>query len=100
MKLNKHYNWQLREAGWKQAEISEYTPEQLKKKDFVKNYLSPVVEKSDSGWAGVEYRIMENDVGAKEEFLFYISYTGELSCGICVTADSKTAIVIDCFDSI
>lgn len=100
MKLAKYSYTKLRSEGWEMIERYAYKENQLERNYFITKYISPLVEKSDSKWAGVEYRIMKNIHGTKEEFLFYVSRIGELCYAICITADTKTAIVQNCFDNI
>lgn len=100
MKLAKYSYTKLRSDGWTMIERYAYNENQLERSFFITKYISPLVEKSDSGWARVEYRIMKNIHGAKEEFLFYVRQSGELCYAICITADTKIAIIQDCFDNI
>lgn len=96
MKQTTHYPHEFEEKGFKELLLNEMSECQLEKSVFVERYLSPAVKNSDSGWYGVEYVSYTNG----EEFIFFIDYSNNLSRGICVTANSKTAIATAVFDNI
>ena len=96
MKQNKIYPHDLEERGFKELPIREMSECQLAKSTFVEKYVSPTVKHANSGWAGTEYVVYSNG----EEYVFFLDGNHDRCCGICVTADSKQAIVADVFDNI
>lgn len=59
------------------------------KKEFVEKYLQPMIKEADSRIESVTYRKSEYDE------LVDVEYKGGFSFFVCVTADSKEAIVKD-----
>lgn len=59
------------------------------KKEFVEKYLQPMIKQADSRIELVTYRKSEYDE------LVDVEYRGGFSFCVCVTADSKEAIVKD-----
>lgn len=59
------------------------------KKEFVEKYLQPMIKEADSTVKAVTYRKSEYNE------LVDVEYIGGFSFCICVTADSKQAIVKD-----
>ena len=59
------------------------------KKEFVEKYLQPMIKQADSTVKSVKYR----KTGYDE--IVDVEYIGGLSFCVCVTADSKQAIVKD-----
>ena len=59
------------------------------KKEFVENYLQPVIKQADSTIKSVTYRKSGFDE------IVDVEYIGGFSFCVCVTADSKQAIVKD-----
>lgn len=59
------------------------------KKEFVENYLQPMIKEADSTVNSVTYRKSAFDE------IVDVEYIGGLSFCVCVTADSKRAIVKD-----
>lgn len=59
------------------------------KKEFVEKYLQPMIKEADSTVKAVTYRKLAFDE------IVDIEYIGGLSYCVCVTADSKQAIVKD-----
>lgn len=59
------------------------------KKEFVEQYLQPMIKEADSRIESVTYRKSEYDE------LVDVEYLGGVSFCVCVTADSKQAIVKD-----
>lgn len=59
------------------------------KKEFVEKYLQPMIKEADSTVKAVTYRKSGYDE------LVDVEYIGGLSFCVCVTADSKQAIVKD-----
>lgn len=59
------------------------------KKEFVENYLQPMIKEADSTVNSVTYRKSAFDE------IVDVEYIGGLICCVCVTADSKQAIVKD-----
>ena len=96
MKQNKIYPHELEEKGFKELPLNEMSECQLAKGAFVERYLSPTVKHANSGWKGVEYAVYGNG----EEYVFFLDDNHDRCRGVCVTADSKLAIVIDVFDNI
>nr|DAR47574.1 MAG TPA: hypothetical protein [Caudoviricetes sp.] len=96
MKQNKIYPHDLEERGFKELPFCEMSECQLAKGAFVERYLSPTVKHANSGWGGVEYAVYSNG----EEYIFFLDDNHDRCRGVCVTADSKLAIVIDVFDNI
>lgn len=60
------------------------------KKEFVEKYLQPMIKKADSTIKSVTYR-----KSAVFDEIVEVEYIGGLSFCVCVTADSKQAIVKD-----
>ena len=96
MKQTKVYPRELEERGFKELSFREISECQLAKSAFVEKYLSPTVKHANSGWKGVEYAVYSNG----EEYVFFLDDKYDRCGGICVTADSKQAIVTDVFDNI
>lgn len=96
MKQNKIYQHDLEEKGFKELHFREMSECQLSKSAFVERYVSPTVKHANSGWKGVEYTVYSNG----EEYVFFLDNNYDRCCGVCVTADSKQAIVTDVFDNI
>lgn len=59
------------------------------KKEFVEKYLQPMIKQADSRIESVTYRKSEYDE------LVDVEYISGFSFCVCVTADSKQAIVTD-----
>lgn len=96
MKQNKVYPHELDEKGFKELPFGKMSECQLAKRAFVERYFSPTVKHANSGWNGVEYAVYSNG----EEYIFFLDDNYDRCRGVCVTADSKLAIVIDVFDNI
>lgn len=96
MKQTKIYPRNLEERGLKELSICEMSECQLSKSVFVEKYVSLTVKHANSGWCGVEYAVYNNG----EEYVFFLDDNHDRCCGVCVTADSKRAIVTDVFDNI
>lgn len=96
MKQNKIYQHDLEEKGFKELHFREMSECQLLKSAFVERYVSPTVKHADSGWKGAEYAVYSNG----EEYVFFLDDNYDRCRGVCVTADSKQAIVTDVFDNI
>lgn len=96
MKQNKVYAYELEEKGYIRANWREMSECQLDKSAYVQMFLSPAVANSNSGWYGVDYVVYTNG----EEYVFFLDSLDRLSRGICVTANSKTAIATAVFDNI
>lgn len=96
MKQNKIYPHELEAKGYVRANWREMNECQLNKSAYVEMFLSPAVANSNSGWYGVNYVVYTNG----EEYVFFLDSLDRLSRGICVTANSKTAIATAVFDNI
>ncbi len=96
MKQNKIYPHDLEEKGFKEISLREMSECQLAKSSFVDRYVSLTVKHSDSGWKGTEYVVYSNG----EEYVFFLDNNYNRCRGICVTANSKTAIATAVFDNI
>lgn len=96
MKQNKVYAYELEEKGYVRANWREMSECQLDKSAYVQMFLSPAVANSNCGWYGVTYVVYTNG----EEYVFFLDSLDRLSRGICVTANSKTAIATAVFDNI
>lgn len=96
MKQTKIYPHDLEEKGFVRAMWHEINECQLEKSAYVEMFLSPAVANSNCGWYGVRYVAYTNG----EEYIFFLDSLDRLSRGICVTANSKTAIATAVFDNI
>ena len=96
MKQTKHYFDELAEKGYIRVAWAELTKCYREKREYVDQYLSPAVKNSDCGWYGVVYFVYTN----AEEYVFFVDSLGNLSRGVCVTANSKAAIATAVFDNI
>lgn len=96
MKQSKIYTHELEEKGFVRANWREMNKCQLDKSAYVEMFLSPAVINAKCGWYGVEYVVYTNG----EEYVFFLDSLDRLSRGICVTANSKTAIATAVFDNI
>lgn len=96
MKQTKIYPHNLEEKGYVRAKWGEMSEGYRNKSDYVDQWLSPAVRHVDCGWYGVRYVAYTN----REEYVFFIDSNDRLSRGICITANSKTAIATAVFDNI
>lgn len=96
MKQTITYPHILEEKGFVRANEKEMSKCKLDKGAYVQTFLSPAVINANCGWYGIEYVVYTNG----EEYVFFLDSLDRLSRGICVTANSKTAIATAVFDNI
>lgn len=65
---NYTYGWMIKNRGYVEMPVDEYSIEQLDMKEFIDS-MSPIVFASRCGWQGVRYEVMEHENGNVEEYM-------------------------------
>ena len=85
---NYTYGWVIRDKGFSELQITEYTAEQKDMMEFIKS-MSSIIKKAKCGWDGVRYEVMahKDGNGVAEYMVLYCNNGG--SRWINITANSK-----------
>lgn len=84
---NYTYGWRLKELGYVEVPVSEYTDRMLDMKEYI-DTLSEAVVKAKCGWDGVEYKVMKYIDDSYEKYMKLYTNTGG-SRWIPITGNSK-----------
>ena len=64
------YGYQIEERGLKEVDWRDWDNEEcLKKSAYVDKYLNPSVKAAHTGWDHIVYKIFENKMGGREEYI-------------------------------
>lgn len=80
----------LKELNWRDWGNDLY----FKKSQFVEQYLNPAIAPSNCGWDHIVYKIFENKMGGKEEYVLICPNRGDDNGAryINISANSLSAI--------
>lgn len=73
---NYTYGWAIRNNGYTEASVSEYTKEQVDMGMFI-NSMSTVIKDARCGWGGVRYEVMKHETGHTKEYMVLYCDGGE-----------------------
>lgn len=65
---NYTYGWLVKDKGYVEVPVEEYTLEQKDMKEFIDS-MSPIVFNARCGWHGVRYEVMEHERGDVVEYM-------------------------------
>ncbi len=71
---NYTYAWKVKQSGYEEIDVREYTGSQTEMKQFIDD-LSKIVWKAKCGWRGVHYKVVKNKEGYTKEYM--VLYTSE-----------------------
>lgn len=84
---NYTYDWVIRDRGYAELPVDEYTKEQSNMSKFIDS-MSTVIAEAKCGWSGVRYEVMKHERG--EEIEYMVLYcNGGGSRWINITGNSK-----------
>ena len=84
---NYTYGWALQDKGFVEVPENDYTDPQKDMKEYI-SLLSDVVVKARCGWDAVQYKVMENKFGNKEQYMV-LCVDGHGERYIPITGNSK-----------
>jgi hypothetical protein len=84
---NYTYGHVIKDKGYVELPVAEYTANQLDMKKFIESMSSVIVE-AKCGWSGVRYEVMKHKVGDVAEYMVLYCNKGG-SRWIPITANSK-----------
>lgn len=67
--LNYVWGYQIEERGLKEVDWRDWEEGCLHKSAYVDKYLNPSVQMANTGWDHIVYKILENKMGGKEEYV-------------------------------
>lgn len=73
---NYTYGWMLKDKGFVETSITEYTENQIDMNKFI-NSMSAVIKESKCGWDGVRYEVMKHEKGSIAEYMVLYCDGGE-----------------------
>lgn len=65
---NYTYGWMIKDRGFVEMPVDDYSIEQKDMKEFIDS-MSPIIFASRCGWHGVRYEVMEHENGSTEEYM-------------------------------
>ena len=65
---NYTYGWMIKDMGYKEVPVEEYTLEQMDMKKFIDS-MSAIIFDARCGWHGVRYEVMEHETFATKEYM-------------------------------
>ena len=95
MKASYKWGWQISQMGFFAMTPYHFTRDEIDKRNYVHEFLSPSVREAECGWYGLNYCVCDIDGENRTEFvLMYASKedTPHNARWINVTGDSKGAI--------
>lgn len=95
MKASYKWGWQINRDGFKAVDWCSLTYEEVMKKAYVNDFLSPAVHEAECGWYGLAYAVCEIDGECRTEFVLMFAEPNDTPNGarwVNVTGDSKGAI--------
>lgn len=85
---NYTYGWAVRDKGYAEIAVDEYTDEQKDMMEFIKS-MSAVIVEARCGWNGVRYEVMKHSERGDIAEYMVLYCNGGGSRWIPITANSK-----------
>lgn len=85
---NYTYGWLVRDKGYVELPVDEYTEEQKDMREFI-NSMSAVIVEAGCGWDGVRYEVMKHNERCDTAEYMVLYCNGGGSRWIPITANSK-----------
>ena len=63
------WGYQIEERGLKEVDWRDWKDFNLSKSAYVEKYLNPAIQAANTGWDHVVYKVFENKMGGKEEYI-------------------------------
>ena len=71
------WSYQIEERGLKEVNWRDWKDFNLSKSAWVTNYLNPSIETAHTGWDHVVYKVFENKMGGREEYVLICPNHGD-----------------------
>lgn len=85
---NYTYDWVIKDKGYVELPVTEYTEEQMDMKKFIKS-MSTVIVEAKCGWSGVRYEVMKHNKRGDTLEYMVLYCNGGGSRWINITGNSK-----------
>lgn len=71
------WGYQIEERGLKEVDWRDWEKGCFHKSLWVTNYLNPSIETANTGWDHVVYKVFENKMGGREEYVLICPNHGD-----------------------
>ena len=74
-----NYVWghQIKERGLKEVDWNDWENVYIHKYDWIESYLNPSVQMANTGWDHIVYKVFENKMGGREEYVLICPNRGD-----------------------